>query len=73
MWAFDVKGSILSNSRLVYSTKAGWPDRLQVTRKGYLMVAALGGVNVVDPTSRALLGKINTPNDIIFNLERGLR
>jgi gluconolactonase len=37
------------------------------------MVAALGGVDVVDPTSGALLGKINTPNDIIFNLERVTR
>ncbi|KAJ6057097.1 hypothetical protein N7460_000371 [Penicillium canescens] len=73
VWAFDVKGSILSNPRLIYSNEAGWPDGLQVTRKGYLMVAALGGVDVVDPTSGALLGKINTPNDIIFNLERGPR
>ncbi|KAJ5293773.1 hypothetical protein N7508_008594 [Penicillium antarcticum] len=73
VWAFDVKGSILSNPRLVYSTEAGWPDGLQVTRNGYLMVAALGGIDVVDPASGALLGKINTPDDIIFNLERGPR
>lgn len=73
VWAFDVKGSILSNPRLVYSSEAGWSDGLQVTRKGHLMVAALGGVKLVDPTSRALLGKINTPNNIIFNLERGPR
>lgn len=35
------------------------------------MVAALGGVDVIDPTSGLLLGKINAPDDIIFNLERG--
>ena len=71
VWAFDAKGSILSSPRLVYSTEAGWPDGLQVTRRGYLMVAVLGGVDVIDPTSGLLLGKINTPDDIIFNLERG--
>ncbi|KAL1849967.1 hypothetical protein Plec18170_007063 [Paecilomyces lecythidis] len=73
VWAFDVKGSILSNPRLIYQTEAGWPDGLQVTRNGYVLVAALGGVDVIDPTSGLLLGKINAPNDIIFNLERGPR
>lgn len=73
VWAFDVKGSILSNPRMIYQTEAGWPDGLQVTRNGYVMVAALGGVDIIDPTSGLLLGKINTPDDIIFNLERGPR
>lgn len=73
VWAFDVKGSILSNPRMIYQTEAGWPDGLQVTRNGYVMVAVLGGVDVIDPTSGFLLGKINAPDDIIFNLERGPR
>ncbi|KAJ5945623.1 hypothetical protein N7454_002462 [Penicillium verhagenii] len=71
VWAFDVTGSILSNARLVHQAESGWPDGIQVTRDGYLLVAVLGGVDVVDPLSGLLLGKINTPGDIIFNLERG--
>lgn len=58
---------------MIYQTEAGWPDGLQVTRNGYVMVAILGGVDVIDPTSGLLLGKINAPDDIIFNLERGPR
>lgn len=73
VWAFDVSGSIVSNPRLVYATESGWPDGLQVTKNGYLVVAALGGVDIVDPKSGKLLGKINTPGDIIFNLEHGPR
>ncbi|KAJ5546082.1 hypothetical protein N7494_003667 [Penicillium frequentans] len=71
VWAFDVTGSILSNARLVHQTESGWPDGLQVTQDGYVLVAVLGGVDVIDPYSGILLGKINTPDDIIFNLERG--
>ncbi|KAJ6005675.1 hypothetical protein N7451_003619 [Penicillium sp. IBT 35674x] len=71
VWAFDVRGSSLSNARLVHQTESGWPDGLQVTQDGYLLVAVLGGVDVIDPYSGILLGKINTPDDIIFNLERG--
>ncbi|KAJ6036706.1 hypothetical protein N7540_000985 [Penicillium herquei] len=71
IWAFDVKGSIISNPRLIHFTESGWPDGLQVTKNGYLLVACLGGVDVVDPNTGYLLGKINTPDDIIFNLERG--
>jgi gluconolactonase len=73
IWAFDVRGSILGNPRLVYQTESGWPDGLQVTRNGYLMIAALGGVDIVDPKAGVLLGKVNAPDDIIFNLERGPR
>ncbi|KAJ5629392.1 hypothetical protein N7528_003049 [Penicillium herquei] len=71
IWAFDVKGSTLSNPRLIHFTESGWPDGLQVTKNGYLFVACLGGVDVVDPNTGYLLGKINTPDDIIFNLEQG--
>lgn len=71
VWAFDVRGSSLTNPRLVYQCESGWPDGLQVTKNGLLLVAALGGVDVVDPTTGVLLGKVNTPGDIVFNLERG--
>lgn len=73
IWAFDVKGSILSNPRIIHHTESGWPDGLQVTKNGYVMIAALGGVDIVDPKTGLLVGKINTPGDIIFNLERGPR
>jgi gluconolactonase len=73
VWAFDARGSILSNPRMIYQAESGWPDGLQVTRNGYVLVAALGGVDVIDPTTGLLLGKINTPDDIVFNLERGPR
>ncbi|KAJ5106767.1 hypothetical protein N7456_003442 [Penicillium angulare] len=71
IWAFDVKGSVLSNARIVYFTESGWPDGLQVTKRGYLLVAVLGGVDIINPESGILLGKVNTPGDIIFNIERG--
>ena len=57
IWAFDVSDSSLSNPRLIYHTESGWPDRLQVTKDGYLTIAALGGVDVVDPKSEKLPGK----------------
>ncbi|KAJ6108858.1 hypothetical protein N7512_008695 [Penicillium capsulatum] len=71
VWAFDVNGSLLSNPRLIHQTESGWPDGLQVTRNGYLLVAVLGGVDIIDPSTGLLLGKVNAPDDIIFNLERG--
>lgn len=73
VWAFDVKGSLLSNPRLIHQTESGWPDGLQVTQSGHVLVAVLGGVDIIDPKTGYLLGKINTPDDIIFNLERGPR
>ncbi|KAK5679380.1 hypothetical protein LTS10_008195 [Elasticomyces elasticus] len=69
VWAFDYSHSMLSNPRLVYQVESGWPDGLRVTQGGLLMVAVAGGVDVVDPSNGLLLGKINTPGDIIFNLE----
>ncbi|KAK4950232.1 hypothetical protein LTR10_011211 [Elasticomyces elasticus] len=69
VWAFDYSRSMLSNPRLIYQVESGWPDGLRVTRGGLLMVAVAGGVDVVDPSNGFLLGKINTPGDIIFNLE----
>ncbi|KAK5733571.1 hypothetical protein LTR17_009559 [Elasticomyces elasticus] len=69
VWAFDYSRSMLSNPRLIYQVESGWPDGLRVTQGGLLMVAVAGGVDVVDPSNGLLLGKINTPGDIIFNLE----
>ena len=69
VWAFDISGTILSNPRLVYQAESGWPDDLRVTEHGSLMIAVTGGVDVVDPATGLLLGKINTPDDVIYNLE----
>ncbi|TKA63351.1 hypothetical protein B0A55_10078 [Friedmanniomyces simplex] len=69
VWAFDYRGGMLRHPRLVYQVESGWPDGLRVTREGLLMVAVAGGVDVVDPANGLLLGKINTPGDIIFNVE----
>lgn len=73
VWAFDVKGTHLSDARVIHQTEGGWPDGVQVTENGYVLVAVLGGVDIIDPKSGMLLGKINTPGDIVFNLERGPR
>lgn len=69
IWAFDYKGTILSNPRIVYQAESGWPDGIRVTANGYLFIAVAGGVDVIDPSSGLYLGKINTPGDIIFNLQ----
>ncbi|KAK6396825.1 hypothetical protein LTR65_008723 [Meristemomyces frigidus] len=71
VWAFDVQaeGVGLANPRLVYQAESGWPDGIRVSRHGYLFVSAAGGVDVVEPRTGLLLGKINTPDDIIYNLE----
>ncbi|KAJ5746284.1 hypothetical protein N7520_011466 [Penicillium odoratum] len=52
--AFDVTGSLLSDARLIHQTESGWPDGIQVTRDGYILVAVLGGVDVIDPSSGLL-------------------
>jgi len=60
----------MRNCRLVYVCEAGWPDGLRVTENGYLLVATMGGVDVVDVQRGGLLiGKINVGDDVIFNLE----
>lgn len=70
VFAFDIRqGGLLDSPRLVYQVESGWPDGLRVTENGLLVVAVAGGVDVVDPNTGALLGKIHTPDDIIFNLE----
>lgn len=40
-----------------------------MSRSGLLFVAVAGGVDVVAPATGLLLGKINVPGDIVFNLE----
>jgi sugar lactone lactonase YvrE len=69
IWGFDVKGSQLSNARLVYQSEVGWPDGFRVTKNGYIITGALGGADVLDPNTGVLLGKINAVDDIIFNVE----
>ena len=71
VWAFAYDGTrpALGNPRLVYQAVSGWPDGLRVTQNGLLMVTSAGGVEVVNPSNGRLLGKINTPDDIIYNLE----
>lgn len=71
IWAFDrvPNSTTLINPRLIYQHETGWPDGLRVTDSGFLMIAAAGGADIVDPRTGILLGKINTPRDIIFNVE----
>lgn len=70
VWAFDNRHTgPLENPRLVHLVEGGWPDGLRTTKKGLLFAAIYGGVDVVDPQSGLLLGRINTPGDIIYNLE----
>ncbi|KAF2216378.1 hypothetical protein CERZMDRAFT_93675 [Cercospora zeae-maydis SCOH1-5] len=70
VWAFDNReAGLLENPRLVYLVEGGWPDGLRVTKNGLLFAAVHGGMDVVDPTSGVVLGRINTPGETIFNLE----
>ncbi|KAK4630971.1 Lactonohydrolase oryL, partial [Fulvia fulva] len=70
VFAFDIReGGLLDAPRLVYQVEGGWPDGLRVTESGLLIVGVYGGADIVDPKIGNLLGKINAPDDIIFNLE----
>ncbi|CAK1361860.1 uncharacterized protein RHO25_004581 [Cercospora beticola] len=70
VWAFDNRHKgLLENPRLVYLVEGGWPDGLRISKNGLLFSAVYGGVDVVDPKTGFLLGKVNTPDDIVFNLE----
>lgn len=69
IWAFDVMGSLLSNGRLIYMTETGWPDGIRVSSGGFLIASVFGGADVLDPRTGQLLGRINTPGDIIYNIE----
>lgn len=71
--AFDmvnkVSSGLLSSGRFVYQTDAGVPDGFRVSASGLIFAGAGDGVDVVDPTTGVLLGKINTPNDNVFNVQ----
>ncbi|KAF2161480.1 hypothetical protein M409DRAFT_28209 [Zasmidium cellare ATCC 36951] len=70
VFAFDIRqGGLLDSPRLIYQVESGWPDGLRVTVSGLLVIAIAGGADCVDPNTGALVGRINTPDDIIFNLE----
>lgn len=71
IWAFDVdiEVGVISNPRMIYVTETGWPDGIRVTSSGLLVIGAVGGADVVDPRTGLLLGRINTPDDIVFNVE----
>lgn len=73
---FDEKTRRLDNRRLVHVVEKGWPDGLRVTKmkngRDLVLVASMGGVDVVDTTeggAGVLLGKFNVGDDIVFNLE----
>ena len=73
---FDEQHLSFSNKRLVHVVERGWPDGVRVTKskegKDLLLVASMGGVDVVDVGrggAGILLGKFNVGDDIIFNLE----
>lgn len=70
VFAFGIKeGGLLGAPRLVYQLESGWPDGLRVTRSGLLVVAVSGAADIVDPEAGKLIGKVNTPDDVIFNVE----
>jgi gluconolactonase len=70
VYAFGFQGgTVLSNPRLIYQAEAGWPDGIRVSKNGYLFVAVANGADIVDPNTGLLLGKVHTPDDIIYNLE----
>lgn len=71
VWAFDNprRAAPLENPRLVHFVEGGAPDGMRTTKSGLLFVTVYGGVDVVDPVSGYLLGRINAPDDIIYNVQ----
>jgi sugar lactone lactonase YvrE len=73
VWAFDIEkgkeAKALRGARAVHLVESGWPDGVRVSESGLLMVAVVGGVDVVDVERGVLLGKINIGDDVIYNLE----
>ena len=69
VWAFDIAGTRVSNARVVHVVESGWPDGIRMSENGYLMVAVVGGVDVVDVEKGVLVGKIIVGDDVIYNLE----
>lgn len=78
VYAFDFHEETrrLSDRQLVHVVERGWPDGLRVAKmrdgRELLLVASMGGVDVVDTAgggAGVLLGKFNVGDDIVFNLE----
>lgn len=70
VWAFDYStNGPLTNPRLVYQAEGSWPDGLRVAKNGFLMSTVYGGVDLVVPETGMVVGKINTPDAIIYNVE----
>lgn len=71
VWALDVTSyPLMSAPRLVYQADVGWPDGLRMSESGLIVVGVWEGADVVDPKTGRLLGKINCPGDVIYNVER---
>lgn len=71
VWAFDNPEHTgpLENPRLVHLVEGGAPDGMRTTASGLLVVGVYGGVDIVNPVSGMLLGRINTPDDVIYNVQ----
>lgn len=71
VWAFDVprRGGPLENPRLLYLRESGTPDGVRTTKTGLVVIAGYGGVEFVDPVTGFVLGRINAPDDVIYNVQ----
>ena len=71
VWALDVTSyPLLGAPRLIHQVDVGWPDGMRISESGLIVVGVSEGADVVDPATGRLLGKINCPGDIIYNVER---
>lgn len=71
IWAFDNPSprGPLENPRLIHLVEGGAPDGMRTTKSGLVIAGVYGGVDVVDPVTGLLLGRINTPDDVIYNVQ----
>lgn len=71
VWAFDnpTPRGPLESPRLVHLVEGGAPDGMRTTKSGLLVIGVYGGVDIVDPVTGLLLGRINTPDDVIYNVQ----
>lgn len=71
VWALDITSyPMVAAPRLVHQVEVGWPDGMRVSQGGLVIVGVWEGADVIDPATGRLLGKINCPGDIIYNVER---
>lgn len=71
VWALDVTTyPLVAAPRLVNQVEVGWPDGMRISESGLIVVGVWEGADVIDPATGILLGKINCPGDIIYNVER---